>query len=86
MLGRSAATSHGEFFFFRVWPTGNTSNATGQPVFYTDQYDGQQDQFSRPKFRVAWTQPGLYFIGLNGAWDGSTMKNVVQVGFLYALR
>ena len=26
-------------------------------------------QFAGPKFRVAWTQPGTYYIGLNGAWS-----------------
>jgi hypothetical protein len=86
-----AATLHGEYYFVRVWPCDAASpcppTALSQrvkrggkpmPQFSASSFDGQQSQFAGPRFRIAWTQPGTYFFGLNGAWSGSTMHNVVQ--------
>ena len=80
------ALRHGELFFRRVWWTGNRTTdggktelnqTAGVPTFNPDAFDGQQYQYAAPRFRVAWTQPGTYYLGLR-AWSGSTMRNVVQ--------
>ena len=61
------------FFFCRVAPNGNYSN--GVPLF-SNQADNQF-QFGTNRFRVAWTSPGVYYIALNGAWNGNTMHTVM---------
>lgn len=78
----------GGYYFVRTWPLPpapapegqRTGQRTGQgmPLFSAANFDGQQDQMASSKFRVAWTQPGTYYIGLNGAWAGQTCHNVVQ--------
>lgn len=81
------ATKLGMYFFVRVWPcktpctpqaTALGSKENAYPQFSASSFDGQQDQYAGPKFRVAWSQPGTYYVGLNGAWSGETCHNVVQ--------
>ena len=55
------------FFFCRVGPTGNHT-AAGVPTFSNN--CANQYQFASNRFRVAWSQPGVYYIMLNGAWNG----------------
>ena len=62
------------FFFCRVGPTGNHT-ADGVPIFSNN--CASQYQFGSNRFRVAWTAPGIYYIALNGAWNGNTMHTVM---------
>ena len=80
-----AATRLGGYFYVRVWPCGDKCPPTlrgaesgGKPQFSAAAFDGQQQQQKGPTFRTAWTQPGTYYFGLNGAWSGQTTHNVVQ--------
>ena len=80
-----AATQLGGYYYVRVWPCGDKCPPTlrgtdsgGEPQFSAAAFDGQQQQQKGPTFRRAWTQPGTYYYGLNGAWSGQTTHNVVQ--------
>jgi hypothetical protein len=65
-----AGTERGLFFFGRFELTENRT-AVGTPIFQRT----PQEQFQHPVGKVAlsWTQPGVYYIGLFGAWTGDTM-------------
>ena len=63
-------TERGLFFFGRFEITKNRTSA-GTPIFNRT----PQEQFQHPVGKVAlsWTQPGIYYVGLFGAWTGDTM-------------
>ena len=68
------------FFFCRVGPVTNLTTGVinrtkgGRPIF---QWCANQYQHPTNRFTVAWTQPGIYYIGLNGAWNGNTFHTVM---------
>ena len=64
------------FFFCRVGPTGNHT-AAGVPTFSNN--CANQYQFASNRFRVAWSQPGVYYIMLNGAWNGCVVSPAFDV-------
>ena len=70
-----AGMSRGLYFFARYTFTG-TRTPAGVPIFDPN---GMQEQFqyAAPNFHVAWTQPGLYYVALYGAYTGTAVYNVV---------
>jgi hypothetical protein len=55
-------------------PTGRTNTSTGRPLFALD--TALQDskfttrEFPHPEINVSWSQPGVYYVGIYGAWNG----------------
>ena len=77
--------AEGEMFFFcRCGPVANKTKGApkdainrtkgGKPIF---SWCANQYQHAYNGFTFTWTQPGVYYVGMSGAWNGNTFHTVM---------